>query len=99
MLSDDFKVGGENEMQFFALPYLFEPKYTDEELPRMIFPTWLCWNFDLQPTGHCWSPLYGVKSWNVFLKNINLFSTEEINTSWMTRGWVNYQQILILEIN
>ncbi len=29
MLSDDFEVGGENEMEFFHLPYLFEP---DEEL-------------------------------------------------------------------
>ncbi len=32
MMLDDFEVGGENEMEFFALPYLFEPKYTDEEL-------------------------------------------------------------------
>ncbi len=23
---------GENEMEFFILPYLFKPKYTDEEL-------------------------------------------------------------------
>ncbi len=30
MLSDDFEVGGENEI--FTLPYPFEPKYTDEEL-------------------------------------------------------------------
>ncbi len=28
---DDFKVG-EHEMEFFALPYLFELEYTDEEL-------------------------------------------------------------------
>jgi len=34
------------------------------------------------------------KSWNVFIKNLNFFSTEERKTwtSWMTRGWVNYQQ-------
>ncbi len=31
-MSDDFEVGGENEMEFFALPFLFEPNYTDEEL-------------------------------------------------------------------
>ncbi len=30
--SDDFEVGGENEMEFFTLPYLFELEYTDEEL-------------------------------------------------------------------
>ncbi len=28
----DFEVGGENEMDFFTKPYLFEPMYTDEEL-------------------------------------------------------------------
>ncbi len=32
MLLDDFEVGGENEMEFFTLPYLFEPKYSYEEL-------------------------------------------------------------------
>ncbi len=31
-MSDDFEVGGENEMEFFTLPYLSELKYTDEEL-------------------------------------------------------------------
>ncbi len=43
-----------------------------------------------------WSPLYGEKSWNVFLKNINLFSTEKRKTwtSWMTWRWENYQEIL-----
>ncbi len=32
----------------------------------------LHWNFnlDLQPNGHHWSPLYGEKPWNVFLKNL-----------------------------
>ncbi len=25
MMLDDFEVGGENEMEFFALPYFFEP--------------------------------------------------------------------------
>jgi len=36
---------------------------------------------------------YGEKSWSVFIKNLNLFSTEERKTwtSWMTWGWVNYQ--------
>ncbi len=29
MIPDDFEFGGENEMEFFVLPYL---KYTDEEL-------------------------------------------------------------------
>ncbi len=29
-MSDDFEIGGENEMQFFSLPYLFEPKYIDK---------------------------------------------------------------------
>jgi len=38
-----------------------------------------------------WSPLYGEKSWNVFIKNLHFFSTEERKTwtSWMTWGWVN----------
>ncbi len=31
-MSDDFEVGGENEMEFFILPYISDPKYTDEEL-------------------------------------------------------------------
>jgi len=33
------------------------------------------------------------KSWNVFIKNLNFFLTEERKTwtSWMTWGWVNYQ--------
>ncbi len=31
-MSGDFEVGGENEIEFFTLPFLFEPKYTDEEL-------------------------------------------------------------------
>ncbi len=31
-MSDNFEVGGENEMEFFTLPYRFEPMYTDEEL-------------------------------------------------------------------
>jgi len=42
-----------------------------------------------------WSALYGEKSWNVFIKNLNFFSTEERKTwtsMWMTWGWVNYQQ-------
>jgi len=32
--------------------------------------------------------LYGEKSWNVFIKNLNFFSTEERKTlaSWMTWG-------------
>jgi len=35
------------------------------------------------------------KSWNVFIKNLNFFLTEERKTwtSWMTWGWVNYQQV------
>ncbi len=28
----NFEVGGEKEMEFFTLPYLFELKYTDKEL-------------------------------------------------------------------
>ncbi len=48
----------------------------------------------MQPVGHHWSPLYGEKSWNVFLKKLYLFLTEERKTwiSWMTWGWVNYQE-------
>jgi len=39
----------------------------------------LHWNclLDLEPFGSHWSPLYGEKSWNVFNKNFNFFSTEE----------------------
>jgi len=31
------------------------------------------------------------KSWNVFIKNL-IYFLEERKTSWMTWGWVNYQQ-------
>lgn len=31
-MSDDFEVEGENQMDFFTLPYFFELKYTDREL-------------------------------------------------------------------
>jgi len=47
----------------------------------------LHWNclLDLEPFGSHWSPLYGEKSWNVFIKHLNFFSTEERKTwtSWM----------------
>jgi len=58
-----------------------------------IFENWNC-HLDLEPFGSHWSPLYGEKSWSVFIKNLNFFSTEERMTwtSWMTWGWVNYQQ-------
>ncbi len=38
------------------------------------------------------TPLYGEKSWTVFLKKRNFFLTEKRKmwTSWMTWGWVNY---------
>ncbi len=35
LMSDDFELGGEDEMEFFALPYLFEPEYTEEEIRQM----------------------------------------------------------------
>ncbi len=31
-MSDGFEVGGENEMEFFTIPYLSELEYTDKEL-------------------------------------------------------------------
>ncbi len=31
-MPDDFEIGGVNEMEFFTLPYLFEPKYPYKEL-------------------------------------------------------------------
>ncbi len=31
-MSDDSEVGRENEMEFFVLSCLFEPKYTDKKL-------------------------------------------------------------------
>ncbi len=34
-MSDNFELGGEDEMEFFALPYLFEPEYTEEEIRQM----------------------------------------------------------------
>jgi len=42
-------------------------------------------HLDLEPFGPHWSPLYGEKSWNVFIKNLNFFSTEERKpwTSWI----------------
>ncbi len=50
-------------------------------------------NLDLQPIGRHWSPLYGEKPWNVFLKKLNFFATEERKTYWMTWRWANYQDI------
>ncbi len=35
MMSDDFELRGEDEMEFFALPYLFEPEYIEEEIRQM----------------------------------------------------------------
>jgi len=53
----------------------------------------LHWNshLDLKSFGSQWSSLYGEKK---KLKNLHFFSTEERKTwtSWMTWGWVNYQQ-------
>ncbi len=34
-MSDDFELGGEDEMKFFSLSYLFEPEYTEEEIMQM----------------------------------------------------------------
>ncbi len=36
-MSDNFEVGGEIEMEFYALPFLFELKYTDEALAMRDF--------------------------------------------------------------
>jgi len=61
----------------------------------------LNWNcvLDLEPFVSHWSPFIWRKSWNVFNKNLNFFSTEERMTwiSWMTWGWVNYQQKFFLK--
>ncbi len=35
----DFVVGGKNEIEFF-IPYLFESKYTGEELTTFVFRKW-----------------------------------------------------------
>ncbi len=35
-MSDDFELGGEDEMEFFALPYPFEPEYTEEEIRTLL---------------------------------------------------------------
>jgi len=63
----------------------------------------LHWNclLNLEPFGSHWSPLYGEKSWKVFIKNLNFFSTEERMTwiYWMTWGWVNYQQKFFWKVN
>ncbi len=34
-MSDDFELGGEDEMECFALPFLFELEYTEEEMWQM----------------------------------------------------------------
>jgi len=62
----------------------------------VLIPLKLHWNclLDLEPFGSQWSPLWR-KSWNVFIKNLHFFSTDKRKTwtSWMTWGWVNYQQM------
>ncbi len=57
--------------------------------------------FGLQSIGSHWIPLYGEKSWNVFLKNLNFFLTEERKTwtFWMTQGWVNLWTFLFWKWN
>jgi len=52
----------------------------------------LHWNshLDLEPFGSQWSPLYGENP-GMFLSKI-LISFRKTWTSWMTWGWVNYQQ-------
>jgi len=62
---------------------------------------WKC-RLDLDSFGSHWSALYGEKSWNVFIKNLHFFSTEDRMstwTSWMTWGWVNYQQKFFSKLN
>jgi len=54
-----------------------------------------------ETVGIHWSPLYGEKSWNVYIKKTNLFPTDERKTwtSWMTWGWVNHQQKFSAKVN
>ncbi len=53
-----------------------ERKYFVNEINTALKLHWNC-HFDLQPFGVHLSSLYGYKSWNVFIKNLNFFSTEE----------------------
>ncbi len=54
-------------------------------------------NLILQHVGHHWSPLYAEKILECFPQKPNFVSTEERKTwtSWVTSGWVNYQDIFI----
>lgn len=67
---------------------------------------WNC-NLDIKPIWSIWSPLYGEKPLNVFLRNLNFFSKQtgtswmiwETGTSWMIWERVNNQEMFNLEVN
>ncbi len=90
-MSDNFEVG-----EFFAYPSILN---RSTQRTNVVMREVTVWTLNLLgPT----EVHYIEKNPGMFSsKNLNYFLTEERKTwtSWMTWGWVNYQEIFIQEVN